>query len=89
MQKEPFDRGSMRECYRMICTDPFGESHSSALDWKHIPVRRERETPLVCVYIHYLCITDGTNIHLFCFSVSMTYIIFNGAFATWYLYIYS
>ena len=39
MQAVPFDAGAMRECYRMICTEPFGEADHKfhALNWAKAP----------------------------------------------------
>ena len=42
MQGKPFDAGAMRECYRMICTEPFGEADHKfhGLNWsKQVPNR--------------------------------------------------
>ena len=38
MQAVPFDRGAMRECYRLLCTEPLEGTGATALKWRDMPL---------------------------------------------------
>lgn len=74
MQTEPFDEGAMRQCYRMICTEAFGEPDHKvhALNWqkaanyvakRYKPVRRSK-LPEIAALRKAVETADGTHTRL-------------------------